>query len=215
MASYISVTEFQQYNPELDFTAYSTATLSGVISRASKWVDNFAQTPLDLRAVTNEKTEAVVNSNGNLIIHTRQYPIQSVSAISLKLGTASYTLSLADGNGTARYDIGSRGTYILYPFQEVAFTGTLSIRNFYQLRNVNIFSVISYIAGYETIPDDIKDACNLIAKDIFIRQSNPMDLSNLTQGGITVSYRPRDDGDSDSVRDAKQILQDYRRPYGV
>ena len=200
-------------NPETDFTNYTAATISGMISRASKWVDNYLQYSLGVEEITSEKEEAVVSSDGNLIIYTRKRPLQSVSAISLKLGTANIALSMADGNGNARYDIPSRQTHVVYPYQEIAFTGTLSIRNFYQLRGITIYAVISYRAGYETIPDDIKDAVNLVTKDIFIRQANPMDLAGMTQGAISMSFRDRDGGESDMIRDAKAILQDYKKVF--
>lgn len=210
--NYISTSEFVDMNPELDFSLYSEATISGMISRASKNVDNYLQYSLGVEDVVGEKQEASVSNNGNLVVNTRKFPIISVSSVSLKLGTVNLALNLTDGAGNARYDIPSRARSFTYPYQEIAMTGTFSIRNFFQLRGVEIFTVVSYRAGYATIPDDIKDAVSLWAKDIFLRQSNPMGVKSITQGAISITYNDRNaDGDSVMVAQAKSILNDYRR----
>ena len=214
-ANYLTVNEFKNFNPEVDFTNYNDTTISGMISRASANIDNYLQYSLAVEDIVDEKNEAIVSSNGNLMIYTTKYPIISVAAISLKLGTAHIDLSLVDGAGNARYDIPVRARNILYPYQEIAFTGTLSVRNFFSLRNMQIFTKTSYRAGYDTIPDDLKDAVNLWTKDIFIRQSNPMDLVSASQGAVSMQFKNRalnpDSEDSKWIQDAKGILQSYRK----
>lgn len=210
--NYISTSEWESMNPELDLSGYTDATISGMISRASVGMNNYLQYSLGVEEIVDEKNEAMVSSKGNLIIYTRKFPIVSVSAISLKLGTVHLDLNLADGGGNPRYDIPSRGRSITYPYQEIAMTGVFSIRNFYQMRDLELFSKISYRAGYDVIPDDIKDACNLWTKDIFNRQTNPMELSGLIQGAIRMDFKDKNsDGDGIFLRQAKNILQSYRR----
>lgn len=211
-ANYITVTEFQDFNPELDFTNYTNATISGMISRASQEVDDYLEYSLGVEEISNEKSECVISNNGNLMIYTKKMPIISVSSISLKLGTTSLNLSLTDSSGNDRYDIPTRARYILYPYQELAITGAFSIRNFYQLRNAEIFTKVSYRAGYTTIPHSIKDAVNLWTKEIFTRQSNPMDIKSSSQGAVNVSFRDKDErGDGSFIKQAKTILQDYKK----
>lgn len=211
-ANYLTVTEFQDMNPELDFTNYTAATISGMVQRASANVDNFLNYSLSVENVSNELNEAVVSSNGNLMIYTKKLNVQEVTGITLKLGTVSVDLSLEDGNGNNRYDISPRGEYIIYPYQELSLTGTFSIRNFYQLRGVQIFTKTSYRAGYTDVPSDIKDAVNLWTKDIFVRQSNPTNLSSMSQGAISMSYsRKNESGDSNLVQEAKALLRPYLR----
>jgi len=213
-ANYISITEFQQMNPELDFTGYDNTTISGMITRASRFMDNYLQYSLTIENVQNEKTEASISADGNLIVFTRKFPIVEVTAIALKLGTVQLDLNLTDGNGNARYEIPSRARSILYPYQEISMTGTFSIRNFYQLREREIYTMTSYRAGYETIPDDLKDACSLLAKDVFIRQSNPMDLKSVSQGAVAMSWNDRSEtGDTVWKKQAKDILNSYRKYY--
>lgn len=208
-APYISVTEFKTFNPELDFTNYVDTTISGMITRASAYVDNFLQYSLSVEDISNEVNESLVDSDGNLMIYTKKVPIQSVSGITLKMGTYSTDLSLTSGSDN-RYDITAEGRYVLYPYQEVTLTGTVVIRDFFSIRSRKLLTKVSYRAGYETIPNDIKDAVNLLTKDIFIRQANPMDLSSVSQGGISMSYRDRTDGRSDMALDAERILESYK-----
>lgn len=217
-ASYITVTEFQQMNPEIDFTNYNDTTISGMISRASSQMDNFLQYSLSVEDIAGEKNEAVITTNGNLQIFPRKFPVVDVTAIQLKLGTVHLNLNLFAGDGSPRFDIPYRARSILYPYQEISVTGVLSIRNFYQLRGLEIFTVLDYRAGFDTIPGELKDACNLITKDIFIRQANPMDLAGTTQGAISMTFKNRggNAGDEDSkwVQDAKQIMESYRKYTG-
>ena len=57
--NYITTTEFANYNPELDLSNYTDATISGMITRASAYMDNYLQYSLVTEAITGEKTEAV------------------------------------------------------------------------------------------------------------------------------------------------------------
>lgn len=206
-ANYITVTEFQNMNPEVDFSNYNDTTISGMIKSASAGMDNFLNYSLGIETITDEKNEAIVDSEGNLRVFVRKMPVQSVSALQLKLGTVSLDLQLTTG-GTDRYEIPTRGSYVLYPFQEVALTGTFSVRNFYQMRGRTIYTKMTYVAGYATIPQDIKDACNLWTKDIFIRQANPMDIKGTNQGAIGMSFK--DDKESKWLTQAKEILFKYQ-----
>lgn len=208
---YISVTEFQTYNPELDFTGYQASTLSGMITRASERADGFMEHSLGLESFTLEERVAIVSEEGNLKVFPRKTPVQSVSDLRLKLGTSEITLSLTDGDGNARYEIPSEQDYILYPYQELSVTGTVQIRNLYDIRRMEVFTRVSYVAGYETIPEDVKDAVNLLTKDIFIRQANPMNLKSGNQGAINMQFKDKTDGKSDLVLEAEGILQKYKR----
>lgn len=216
--NYISVAEFIEYNPELDYTNHTEATISGMIRRASANVDNFLGYTLSVEDMSQEKKEVMIDSQGNLLVYADKFPIISISSLSFKQGTISINLGLQDGAGRQRYDISGRGTYVQYPYSEITTTGTVSIRNFLDLRGRDIFTLMDYRAGYETIPDDIKDAVNLYVKDIFIRQANPLNISSMTQGGISIQFKSKsasnnanDNGDSEFIKMAKQVLYNYRR----
>lgn len=212
--NYITNAEFQALNPNLDLSAFPVATISGMITAASAEIDNYLQYSLWAEQILNETNEAMVSSNGNLIIYTRKFPVVAVSAISLKLGTVHLDLTMLDGKGNPRYDIPSRAKSILYPFQEISMTGVFSIRNFYQLRDREIYARVSYTAGYSTIPNEIKLACSLLTRDMIVREMmNPALASSANQGGISTSWSVMSDGSGDSqlMDQAKQLLQSYRK----
>jgi len=202
--NYISVDEFKNWNPEMDFSAYGNVTISGMISRASKWVDGYLGYDLQIEDITDEKAETIISPDGDILIFPRKFPIHSVSKLEIFLGTYSTELSLQDSNGNNKYVIPSNQRYILYPYYAINIEGKMRLRKY--------FTKISYRAGYETIPDDIKDAVNLITKDIFNRQTNPMLLSSTSQGGITMSFRGGEE--SDYIKQAKVILDRYKRRIG-
>jgi hypothetical protein len=208
-ANYISVDEFKDWNPETDFSDYSVVTLSGMIARASDWVDNYLGYSLMIEDIENELTEATVTTDGDLIIFPRKIPIVAVYKIGLKLGQYDTDLILEDESGTY-YDIPEPRHHIVYPFQQLQLTGKVALKDLLQVRTRLYFTQISYRAGYETIPDAIKDAVNLVAKDIFMRQANPMGLGSVSQGGISMSYRS---GESDLIKRAKELLEPYVRRY--
>lgn len=212
-ANYISTTEFQDWNPETDFTNFTTVTLSGMITRASDWIDKFLGYSLKVEDITGEKQDAIINSDGDLVIYTRKIPIVSVSQIKLVLGTYDYTLDLESGSGEAKYDIPDPANKIYYPIYELSGSGEgyLDLQKFLSFRSRRIFAKVNYRAGYATIPDAIKDAVNLVAKDIFMRQVNPMNLKSASQGGITMVYADQEAGESDLIKDAMRILQPYRK----
>lgn len=217
--SYITVSEFCSYNPELDFSSYTDATISGMVLRASQAAANYLQYDPLLDTVVDEQAEAVVSSDGNLVIYTRKIPVVSVQAVTLTIGASQVNLSLTDGNGRARYILPSRAHSIVYPYISLAWTGTMSIMNFFDIRNRDIYTKISYTAGYalDSFPPDMKDAINLLAKDIFIRQANPMNMSSMQQGGISMSFRNPNDANGNTAlqNQAYSILNSYKRVIGV
>ena len=215
VTNYITTTEFANFNPETDMSGYTDATLSGMIARASAYVDNYLNYSLGIGQVQNEIAEAVVSSDGALVIYVSKYPVQSVQTINLLIGSYTVGLTLTDGLGVSRVQLPFRGRSIVYPYQELAWTGTMSIRNFFDIRNRDVYTQTSYTAGYATIPNDLKDAVNLLTKEIFMRQANPQNLSYMTQGAIRVQFKDilRDDGKSLNVIQADNILNAYKRVF--
>lgn len=210
--NYITVTEFTGWNPELDFSNYSDATISGMIQRASSRADNYVEYKLERESVSAELREGIVDSDGSLVIYTKKVPIISVSAIQLRLGAVTSNISLVDGNGNPRYNLPTSAERLVIPYQNIAYTGTFMMYDFYRLRNFQFFTATDYVAGYtaDTMPNDLKDAINLLTKDIFVRQANPMDLQSMSQGAISMSFKNNEGGKSDSVLDAERILNKYK-----
>lgn len=208
-ANYISTDEFKSWNPETDLSAYNVTTLSGMITRASAWVDDHLNYSLKVENITNEiNSDAKITSDGDLVIFPKKIPIVSVSKIELKLGSYASELSLTDGDGNLLYDIPDPEHHILYPFQTIQATGTLSISSFYDLRTRQFYVRLTYRAGYATIPDAIKDATNLVVMDILVRAKNPIRARNVSQGGISMAFKV---GDSGLILDAKRLLDSYKK----
>ena len=206
-ANYLSVSEWQAMNSHIDFGGATAPTLSGVISRASSQIDNILKYTLPIQTVTAEKAEAIVNSTGDLVLFPQKLNVQSVSSVRIKKGASSMNLTLNDGAGNALYDIVNDS--VIFAYQQLQLTGQFSMNSFLQLRQNLFFTEITYDAGYVTIPDDIKQACNLLALDIWNRDiSNPSGVKSLTQGALSMTFG---EGESDLVKDAKLLLQKYVR----
>lgn len=213
VVNYITNQEFAQFNPETDMSGYSAATISGMIARASGYVDNFLGYTLPLEEIIGEVSETMVDTSGSLVVYTSKFPVQSVQSLNITLGTINVPLKLTDGNGNNIYNIPFRGKSFIFPYSQLAFMGSLPLRSFYDLRTLNTYVTANYTAGYATIPNVLKDATNLIAKDIFMRQANPQNLSLLVQGGIRMGFKDviRDDGKSLAIQQAENILNSFRR----
>ena len=202
-ANYITTDEFFAFNPDVD-SSTAVATISGIITRASAYVDNFLQYTLPVETIIGEQNEASVSTDGNLKVFTLKKPIISISAISLKSGEYDLDLPLLNPSGNPLYDISFRKNCVV-----------CSSQSLYQVRGYSHYSKITYTAGYLVIPDDIKDAVGLIAKDIYNRASNPLGAQSMSQGGISVSFsksnRFESRAKSANLELAEEILSSYQR----
>jgi hypothetical protein len=208
--NYITVDEFKSWNPELDFSGVDDVVISGMISRASAWVDKYLGYSPMAEDINDELTPAMASTDFDLLVFPRKIPIISVSGIKLKLGTYETDLVLEDADGNKTYDIPEPRYHIVFPFLELQTMGKAVFKNLVQVRQRTYFVKLSYRAGYETLPDDIKDAVNLATKDIFIRQKNPLGVSSVSEGGISISFRS---DESQFLAEAKRLLEPYVRRY--
>jgi len=185
--SWIAVAE-QQINRYLGYT-----TASGVL----------------LETIVDEKTPVRVSSYGDLMVFPRKYPISSVQSISIVKGSESLDLTLtADGNN--KYDIPTSADYIQYSGSELALTGTSIINDFYDVKYSHGFVKVSYVAGYATVPYEIRQATVNLVSDIVMRHSNKEGLESITQGRVSKRWSGRNDGKSDFYLDAIELLRPFR-----
>jgi hypothetical protein len=208
--NYISNTQFTDYNPEIDVSLYTSATLSGMITRASAAIDDYLGYSLLAEDITGEKATGLIDSSNNMVIYTRKRPINSVSSVQIVKGTYSGTIDLLSGS-TPKYDIPSTKDRIIFPGQDITMS-TVSIIEWGALKNTNWFTLVSYNAGYQgyNIPVPIQDATQLWTMDIIMRKQNPGGATRIQQGGISISYESRE-GESDLIKDAKALLAPYKR----
>jgi hypothetical protein len=219
--SYITVDELN-IAPEVDISNYTTASglvsLSGVINRASRWVDkllDIAPKNLITEDVSNEVVAGMVDSDSNLVVYPEKYPINSISSLILMLGNENITLQLTDGSGANRYNIDHSGFSVLYPWSQFSYSGTVSVANFWELRSYKFFTKMSYNAGYDlsSIPTGIKDATILLCKVILARTpDNRTAIKRISQGGVSIEY---DTDTRDDYQEAVEALQPFMRGVSV
>ena len=190
-----------------------SAQVEDWIATAEKQVDNIlgytTASGIWAEAVTAEKAKGKINGEGDLVIFPNKIPITSVSRIDLVKGTSSINLELTDSAGIARYDIPVEADRIYYPNQKFSLTGTSTIGDFFEIKHETFFTKINYIAGYTSVPADIRMATVNLVADIIMRHANKEGLESMTQGRITKSWASRD-GMSDFYLDALNYLAPYK-----
>lgn len=207
----ITPTDLTNYAPDLDLSAFSSTTISGMISRASSRVVNYCEVDGFFKsAVTNERGSVAINPQGDLIISFRRRPVAQgdVSAIRVRSSGFSANLPMQTG-GTDIYLIPEPRTYMVYPSNLIIANGwgLLGLKG----TRTNFIYEIDYTGGYDTIPDDIKEAVTLFVREVASRRSNPMGVQSFTQGALSMNFGAK--GESQLVTQAKDILNEggYKR----
>lgn len=198
----ITPSELTDFAPELDLSAYSTTTVSGMIARASERVREYCQVSgFQQRAVSAEREKAEINGQGELLISFQRRPVSqgAVTALSLKTVDINNSLELTS-SGADIYYIPEGGGYMVYPSNFLIAHGAGLI----SLRNANLFYEVSYTGGYASIPDTLKEAVTLFIREIVGRRSNPAGLQSFSQGSYSENRGA--EGVSSYVKEAKELL---------
>lgn len=203
----ITVSGFKLNNPEVDVTPWSDTTLSGYISRCTRWMQNYCEVEgFATQSVTSERAPAAISTMGDLTIYPRIRPIQSVSAVRLVKGGFSTNLTLSGTSGQLYYQMPYPYTSIVYPSSYLAGAGTLMIGGSSQLvslRGAGVFYEIDYTGGYATIPEDLQQACELVLRDYLNRRYNNLGADSVHQGSFGFSMMK---DESMWILEAKEIL---------
>lgn len=198
----------------LDIDNSFSAQVEDWIAGAEKTVNDYlgytTASGIFREQIVGEKNRAFVDSDSNLKIFPNKIPIVSVSKIEIVKGTSTVELSLADSNGTLKYDIPVGDNHISYPNYELSITGNSVIRSFNDLRPNSWYVKMDYIAGFEEVPADIRLATANLVADTIMRQANKEGLEQITQGRVTKRWKERRGGESDFYLDALNMLQSYR-----
>lgn len=209
MSNILTQADVTNYAPELDLSAYSAATISGMLSQATNRASQFCSvTGFDQSTTIAETDRAYISNDGELIISVRRRPIVSVTGIRLKKGGFSTTLVL-DNSGIPLYQIPTPGNKLVFPNSYLYLTGTYlagGSSQLFTLRGAKVFYEIDYVGGYQTPPDDLKYACMLYFRDILQQQYNVNGVSSFTQGSYSESRAPITKGKSYLVQQAEDIL---------
>lgn len=209
----ISTTQFTQYAPEIDVSSYTDATLSGIISMASKQVSDYLMFTPIAEDIVDEVKDASIDTNGDLVIFPAKIPVISVSSLKLTKGTTNLTLNLTDNNGNARYNLNYTKRYIRFPNSEMIVNGTSTIPNFFYLRGTQFYVTMSYRGGFEvaSLPAAITQATILYIREYLSGKDNTSGAKKVSQGGISLEYFDGKNNKSDLVSDAERLLAPYRR----
>lgn len=208
----ITQTELEQYAPDLDLSLFSSATISGMISRASNKVKNYCHVDGFFKAaVTSERDRALINAQGELVISFRRRPVQDgdVSAIRLLTTDVNQSLTLELGDtGNYYYFIPNPKTYLTYPSNFLISHGTGLI----SLDSANLFYEIDYTGGYATdiadIPPELKEAATLYVRSLANKRLNPGGATSFGQGAINMSFGSNKNGKDQNVQEAESILNE-------
>lgn len=212
MTNYIATTDISAYAPELDTSAYTTQTLSGIIARASEQINTYCNVKgFEAAFETDETDRAMINTNGELVIPVRRPQIITVSGIRLVHGTYSVSLGLTS-NGSAIYQIPYPGSRLYYPDSYMDTSGTLIqgvTSRILSLRGAHVFYEIDYLGGYQSIPNPIKEACTLLVRDIISTRNNQDGVVGFSQGSYSVQFGNDKSGESKLSKMAKTLLEPY------
>lgn len=209
MTNLITAQDISDFAPDLDTSSFSATTLSGIISQATNRMAKFCNVKGFDYGTYTDTDRAKISNNGELVINARVRPVESVSAVSLTRGAFSTSLVLQQGD-TLLYQIADPGNRIHIPNSYLYMTGTFLAGGQSQLMSLkaaNMFCTVTYVAGYQTIPFDLKDACILWVQDILARRGNRDGAQSFSQGSYSVNYgKNASDGDSPAIKQAKTML---------
>lgn len=197
--------------PELDLSAYSSTTISGMLNAAQQQAANFCNVAgFDSATEVDETDRAYISNRGDLTISTRRRPIQSVASITLEKGGFSTDLVLTQ-SGTPLYQIPTPKNKLVFPNSYFYMTGTYlagGASQLLSLRGAEVFYKMTYTAGYTTIPDDLKYAVLLFFRNSLQKQYNTRGVTSFTQGSYSETReQPSAKGISPLVQEARMLLQ--------
>lgn len=210
MTSILTAADVAAYAPELDLSAYSAPTISGMLNQATQLAAQFCSVNgFDLATETAERDRAYINNEGELVISVLRRPIVSVASINLVKGGFSTSLVL-NQSGTQLYQVPTPGNKLVFPNSFFYLTGTYlagGSSQLYTLRGAKVFYEITYTGGYQVIPDDLKYAVMLYFRDIYTQQFNTTGLSSFTQGSYSETRQtPSKNGVTPLAQQARSVL---------
>lgn len=187
----ITEEEITAYAPNLDLTKYSSATISGMISRASEKVRELCNVEGFFKtAVTNERERAQISPNGDLVISFKRRPVQDGDVTALRLVGSDLLQNLElTSNGSRIYFIEDPKTYMIYPSNFLIAHG----KGLLSLDVADLFYEVDYIGGYATdiadIPPTLKEATTLMIRSMLSTENiNPAGVSSFSQGSVSMNF---------------------------
>jgi hypothetical protein len=205
----ITQQELEDFAPDLDLSQFSAATISGMISRASKRIQEYCNVKGFFKvSVESERDRALINPQGELIISFRRRPVVAadVSSIRLVQVDVEQELELLNGSASPIFFIPDPGTYLIYPSNFLIAHG----KGLISLESADLFYEIDYTGGYATdiadIPVDLKEATTLMVRSLVNKRLNATGANSFSQGAVSMSFGSGKDSMDKNVAEAKAIL---------
>lgn len=207
-----TVSGFKARNPEIDMSAWDDTTISGMISRATRAMQNYCNVDSFLtRTVSGETDKAVIASDGTLIIYPRIRPITASGITAIRLQRAAFSTNLTlSGNNSVNFQIPYPYTSIVLPSSYLVGTGTLmwgGATQLISLQGAGVFYSLDYTGGFDNAPEDLVDVCDLYVRDYASRKLNPMGAQQVRQGSFSYSRQIRSSGPNGDMADSVYIQQ--------
>jgi len=196
MGNYISASEVKQYSnvayQDLDFSSDTEydAFLDSLISQVERAIDNYCRVPSGFFKAGGLSFTELHDWNEDGEIHTRYYPIITLTKV--ELDQAGY-------NQTADWtEISSTYYYAKNEFGIIKIVGKTPGHTENSVR-------ITYTAGYSAVPDDVKLAASIFARNILrlILESGDLKIGDVAISNLEVSEA--------FTSDVKALLSNYHR----
>lgn len=212
--SLITVQELKDRTPDVNYSRYSDATVSGMVARGQAKAEAFLEYTLNLEDKT-EKLQGYINPDNDLVITPSKKPVNSLASVALVKGNYSADITLTSGSDNL-YDVVNN--QIVIPGSTITLN-TVSTIDYASLKRINFWVNITYNCGYapSDVPLDISDAITLYIRDEFARTYNTAGARSISQGGVSITYPTggqRTSGKSDFELDAERILNKYKNVSG-
>jgi len=196
MGNYISASEVKQYSnvayQDLGFSsdAEYDAFLDSLISQVERAIDNYCRVPSGFFKAGGLSFTELHDWNEDGEIHTRYYPIITLTKV--ELDRAGY-------NQTADWtEISSTYYYAKNEFGIIKIVGKTPGHTENSVR-------ITYTAGYSAVPDDVKLAASIFARNILrlILESGDLKIGDVAISNLEVREA--------FTSDVKALLSNYHR----
>lgn len=216
------------------FPEVSTNEFNIYIGAAEKYVNNYtgynASTTLSgmlSEAVVNEKARGKLDAQNNMVIDVAKPPIHFdansnpiVTKITYTYGAVRIDLSLTDNSSNPLntiLEVEENRKKIYYPsiyyVPAIATVTPTAKLNLYNLKDTAFWTLISYVGGYDTLPEDVQLATNYIVADFLLHRDNPNFLSSYTQGSTSSSFAPSSESRKLKISEGLHIAQTLLQPY--
>lgn len=204
---YLTPAEWQAMATGIDFSGLTDPEMEVLIARASRLVNSYVGQSLLLTEYENEQHPW----RNTRRVYLYNWPVTEVTAVRIRIGaetTATLQASEIYTNNT--------GHYIEASTLALAFGVTPAIIS---LGLYEPEVEVDYSAGYETIPDDVKDATAIIASSLYLSkilfEEGTAGVVSYTIGSYQVSFGTKQLGGvagyANYVPDiAKELLADYK-----